>query len=54
MSNEPKYYCFDCENYFGDIPVFGCPYCQSDNYYSTETELDAFEDEYSLGVGSMM
>jgi len=54
MSNDKKYQCLDCGNYYGDIPVFGCGYCHSENYYSTDNESNACEDEHALGVGSMM
>jgi len=54
MSDEKKYHCFNCENSFGDIPVFGCPYCQSDNYYAIDDELNATEEECTLGVGACM
>lgn len=32
--NERNYYCMNCEEFFGDIPAFGCPFCGSENYYS--------------------
>ena len=35
--NNDIYYCADCGQHFGDIPALGCPYCNSDNYYPTES-----------------
>lgn len=35
MSNENKYYCFNCGSFFGNIPAPGCPCCGSENHIET-------------------
>jgi len=50
MRDERKYHCFDCDRYFGNIPAFGCPYCGSENYFTTIDEPEARTEKAVLAT----